>query len=68
MVCKYRSSPDNTVESLHGNGNDGQHRASQADLGQGEHPWHQHWVHLETILNTSIEYFWNMKPGVCRRG
>ena len=28
MACKYNSAPDNTVESLHSNGDDRQHRAS----------------------------------------
>ena len=42
--------PDDTVEPLQGDDEDGVGGASQGDLGQRERPGHQHWVNLDRSI------------------
>ena len=49
--------PDDTVEPLQGDDEDGVGGAGQGDLGQRENPGHQHWVHLDSgIFHKSFNY------------
>ena len=42
------ASPDDTVEPLQGDDEDGVGGARQGDLSQRQRPGNQHWVNLET--------------------
>ena len=48
MTNGQRCLPDDTVEPLQGDGEDGVGGACQGDLGQRKRPGHQHRVHLDS--------------------